>query len=72
MLQTPTPALGILCAVHRPIFDAINRGRDADTVGAVTGMIAGKIYRTPKDQKFFINNKRLIELRITKLLRGAQ
>jgi ADP-ribosylglycohydrolase len=24
--------------------DAINRGEDADTVGAVTGMIAGRIY----------------------------
>ena len=26
------------------IVDAINRGGDADTVGAVTGMISGRIY----------------------------
>ncbi len=29
---------------HAAIVDAINRGEDADTVGAVTGMIAGRIY----------------------------
>jgi ADP-ribosyl-[dinitrogen reductase] hydrolase len=29
---------------HAAIVDAINRGDDADTVGAVTGMIAGRIY----------------------------
>jgi len=29
---------------HAAIVDAINRGGDADTVGAVTGMIAGRIY----------------------------
>lgn len=29
---------------HAAIVDAINRGWDADTVGAVTGMIAGRIY----------------------------
>jgi ADP-ribosylglycohydrolase len=29
---------------HAAIVDAINRGEDADTVGAVTGMIAGSIY----------------------------
>jgi ADP-ribosylglycohydrolase len=27
--------------------DAINRGGDADTVGAVTGMIAGRFYGSP-------------------------
>jgi ADP-ribosyl-[dinitrogen reductase] hydrolase len=26
------------------VVDAINRGGDADTVGAVTGMISGRIY----------------------------
>ena len=26
------------------VVDAINRGGDADTVGAVTGMICGRIY----------------------------
>jgi len=26
------------------IVDAVNRGGDADTVGAVTGMIAGRVY----------------------------
>ena len=30
------------------IADAINRGGDADTVGAVTGMIAGRTRATPK------------------------
>jgi ADP-ribosyl-[dinitrogen reductase] hydrolase len=29
---------------HAAIVDAINRGGDADTVGAVTGMIAGRIH----------------------------
>jgi ADP-ribosyl-[dinitrogen reductase] hydrolase len=29
---------------HAAIVDAINKGEDADTVGAVTGMIAGRIY----------------------------
>ena len=29
---------------HAAIVDAINRGEDADTVGAVAGMIAGRIY----------------------------
>lgn len=29
---------------HAAIVDAINRGEDADTVGAVTGMIAGRFY----------------------------
>jgi ADP-ribosyl-[dinitrogen reductase] hydrolase len=29
---------------HEAVVDAINRGEDADTVGAVTGMIAGRIY----------------------------
>ena len=32
---------------HAAIVDAINRGEDADTVGAVTGMIAGRIYGCP-------------------------
>lgn len=29
---------------HAAVVDAINRGDDADTVGAVTGMIAGRIF----------------------------
>jgi ADP-ribosyl-[dinitrogen reductase] hydrolase len=29
---------------HSAVVDAINRGDDADTVGAVSGMIAGRIY----------------------------
>ena len=29
---------------HAAIVDAINKGEDADTVGAVTGMIAGRFY----------------------------
>ena len=29
---------------HNAVVDAINRGGDADTVGAVTGMIAGRMY----------------------------
>ena len=32
------------CSFKDAVVDAINRGGDADTVGAVTGMIAGRIY----------------------------
>jgi ADP-ribosyl-[dinitrogen reductase] hydrolase len=48
------------------IVNAINRGGDADTVGAVTGMIAGRLYGTQKSKntqflfkekiKFIFNN----------------
>jgi ADP-ribosyl-[dinitrogen reductase] hydrolase len=31
-------------SLHAAVVNAINRGDDADTVGAVTGMIAGRIY----------------------------
>ncbi len=44
------------------IVDAINRGEDADTVGAVTGMIAGRIYGFDKYyEKEEIINWRVIE-----------
>jgi ADP-ribosylglycohydrolase len=45
--------------------DAINRGDDADTVGAVTGMIAGRIYGT---YKFKINDKILMMKEIDEVL----
>lgn len=32
---------------HAAILDAINQGEDTETVGAVTGMIAGRIYGFP-------------------------
>ena len=37
---------------HAAIVDAINRGGDADTVGAVTGMIAGRIYGADQTAPF--------------------
>jgi len=38
---------------EKAVFDAINRGGDADTVGAVTGMIAGRIYGTEQTRYLF-------------------
>ncbi len=38
---------------EKAIFDAINRGGDADTVGAVTGMIAGRIYGAEQTKYLF-------------------
>jgi ADP-ribosyl-[dinitrogen reductase] hydrolase len=38
---------------EKAIFDAINRGGDADTVGAVTGMIAGRIYGVAQTKYLF-------------------
>jgi ADP-ribosyl-[dinitrogen reductase] hydrolase len=48
---------------HAAIVDAINRGEDADTVGAVTGMIAGRIYGIDFNisNLQIINNKRIDE-----------
>jgi ADP-ribosyl-[dinitrogen reductase] hydrolase len=37
---------------HAAVVDAINRGGDADTVGAVTGMIAGRIHRDTSALQF--------------------
>jgi ADP-ribosylglycohydrolase len=38
---------------EQAIFDAINRGGDADTVGAVAGMIAGRIYGVEQTKYLF-------------------
>jgi ADP-ribosyl-[dinitrogen reductase] hydrolase len=38
---------------EKAIFDAINRGGDTDTVGAVTGMIAGRIYGVEQTKYLF-------------------
>jgi ADP-ribosyl-[dinitrogen reductase] hydrolase len=48
---------------HAAIVDAINRGEDADTVGAVTGIIAGRIYGMDSNisNLQIINNKRIDE-----------
>jgi ADP-ribosyl-[dinitrogen reductase] hydrolase len=48
---------------HAAIVNAINRGEDADTVGAVTGMIAGRIYGMDFNLSNLqiINNKRIEE-----------
>jgi ADP-ribosyl-[dinitrogen reductase] hydrolase len=44
---------------HAAVVDAINRGDDADTVGAVAGMIAGRIYGI--SQENIINGLQLKE-----------
>jgi ADP-ribosyl-[dinitrogen reductase] hydrolase len=54
---------------HAAIVDAINRGDDADTVGAVTGMIAGRIYGISSidlSNSLFLNKQ--IDLYLNRLL----
>ncbi len=46
-------------SLHAAIVDAINRGDDADTVGAVTGMIAGGIYSTQSSKLIDLLHSRL-------------
>ena len=45
---------------HAAIVDAVNRGEDADTVGAVAGMIAGRMYgkssSSVNDQLMMLNS----------------
>lgn len=48
------------------IFTAINLGEDTDTVGAVTGGLAGIIYDIPLDLKVKLKNKELIDATIKK------
>ena len=48
MSKRPISVLGGLCRIQirlkRLLVTAVNRGHDTDTVGAVTGQLAGRIY----------------------------
>lgn len=48
------------------IFTAINLGEDTDTVGAITGGLAGIIYEIPNNFKEKLKNKKLIDATIKK------
>jgi ADP-ribosyl-[dinitrogen reductase] hydrolase len=55
---------------HAAIVDAINRGGDADTVGAVAGMIAGRIYGIQESLYSGLVNANQIRAAIDQLLAG--
>jgi ADP-ribosylglycohydrolase len=44
------------------IINAINKGDDADTVGAVTGMIAGRVYGLSQPPRMLTGNLKLTEV----------
>jgi ADP-ribosyl-[dinitrogen reductase] hydrolase len=50
------------------IVNAINRGGDADTVGAVTGMIAGRIYELNDQSKSRILRSKEIQYALNSIL----
>jgi ADP-ribosylglycohydrolase len=50
------------CSFDDAVVDAINRGGDADTVGAVTGMICGRMYGYESIKKSSIEILKLEEI----------